>query len=497
MDKPNGSGAARKTNLRAVAPLPDNNTPLPHDEPRECALLAAVLSNARVLDHVLDLVTPVDFYDPARSLIFDAMIQVRATGEQPSRTAIVSWLKDRGTLTQAGGPMEIARLADETPIIGQAVEHAKRIALKAKLRAFILESQTLALEGKGSIGNEAEWLDKATKKLRKHAEGLVPTNAISLRNSIGEFFQQLNQDIERRGEISGYSTGLKELDELTAGWHGGDITLIGGATGFGKSAFAGCQALNVARGVQKEVIEYNGEQVDCDVPIGVAIFSLEMRHHKLSQRLCCGLARVNYQDIRTGNGSYVDMQKLVGASDMISHLPVFIDDDPVLTMARFEAKVARIEGWFAAMGVRLGLVLLDYMQLVDVRAEGDDKSNREIQFNLAGRRLQMFASTFKAQPRALPKINGVRVDVGKLDPSLVAFGVLVQLNDDGHVRESKALLQHAHGFWVLEPAAEEPHGPGRTRRAKIRIKKQREGDSNVVATCWHHSAYTLFSDEER
>ncbi len=487
----------RAPKLRSVPRLPESDAPLPHDETRECALLSAILSNAKSLDHVIDLVTPKDFYDPARAIIFDAMLQIRATGEQPSRAALVSWLNDRGTLAHAGGPMAIARLAYEVPVIGQVVEHARHIALKARVRAFSLESRALSEEAKGDIGNAAEWLDKATKQLRKHADGLIPTNAISLRNSLSEFFQQLNHDIDRRGQISGYSTGLRELDELTAGWHGGDITLIGGATGFGKSAFAGCQAINVASVPQMEVAMYNGAYVDCEVPIGVVIFSLEMRHKKLSQRLCCGLARVNYQDIRTGNGTSADMQKLVGASEMISHLPIFIDDDPMLTMSRFEAKVARIEGWFAAMGVRLGLVLLDYMQLVDVRGEGDDKSNREIQFNLAGRRLQMFASTFKAQPRALPKINGVRVDAGKLDPSLVAFGVLVQLNDEGHVRESKALLQHAHGFWVLEPTSEEPQGPGRTRRAKIRIKKQREGDSNVSATCWHHSAYTLFSDAER
>jgi replicative DNA helicase len=494
----NGSNN-RRGKLHAVPqPTFDSNQVPPHDEERELALLGAILTNGQVANLIVDLVKPADFYDGARGLIFDAMMQLRQTGENISRVSVMSWLKDRGTLTHAGGPMAIGRLANEYPVLGDAVEHAKRIALKAKRRAFILECQATAAEGMGDVGDESDWLDQRSKSLRRHAANMVPSNAVSLRKSIDEFFVQLNADTTRRGAVSGYSTGLHELNELTAGWHGGDVTLIGGPTGFGKSAFMGCQAVGVSSSPQIEVVEVNGNNVDCNVPIGVAIFSLEMRRKKLAQRLCCGMARVNYKLLQTGNAHPHDFQKLIGASDHLSNLPIVIDDAPDLTMDMLEAKLARIQAMFAAFGTRLGLVLIDYMQLMDVSGEGQgEKSNREIQFNLAGRRLQKFASTFLARPKALPVVNGVVVDAGYLDPSLVAFGVLVQLNDDGQVRESKALQMHAHGFWLLEPTDEEPQGPGKTTRAKIRIKKQREGDSNVVATCWRHAAYTLYSDEER
>ncbi len=489
----------RRQDLKLVKPLVANPNQLPpHDEFREQALLSAMLTDARAASLVVDLVTAADFYDGPRGMIFDAIMQLRGANSDISIVSVVEWLKDRGTLAAVGGPGVVARLKTETPVLGHAIEHARKIAMKARRRAFILDCQQAAIECAGDIGdNEAEWLDRRTKEIRHHADKLVPGNAVSLRQSMVEFFEQLNIDTSRNGTITGYSTGIKELDDVTAGWQGGDITLIGGATGQGKSAFAGCQAVNVASKPQREVVEFNGERIDYDVPIGVAFFSLEMRRKKLAQRLCCGLARVNYKLLQTGNGGPHDINDLVGASKHLSRLPIYIDDSPSLTMARFEAKVARIEAMFAAMGVRLGLVILDYMQLVDVQGEGDKNSNRELQLNLAGRRLQKFASTFTARPKALPVIGGKVVDAGLLDPSLVSFGILVQLNDDGAVRESKALLQHAHGFWLLEPSTEEPQGPGKTTRSAIRIKKQREGDTNVLAHCWRHAAWTLYSDDER
>jgi replicative DNA helicase len=488
--------SSRKPYLKPVStPKFDPNQVPPHDEPRELALLGAILTNPRVIELVLDLVTPDDFYDKPRGVIFDAMLQVHKAGETVSRTTVMSWLKDRNLLEQVGGPMAIGRLATEVPASGQAVEHARKIALKAKRRAFILDCYAAAAEAYGDVGDEAEWLDRQTKQLRKHAERLQPSNAISLRKSLETFFQQINRLVNKSGGIAGYSTGLRDLDKLTAGWHGGHVTLVSGKTSAGKSAFAGGQALNVARNPQIEVIDFNGQQIDITVPIGAAIFTLEMKHWEQSQRLCCGLARVNYNLLEIGEVGPLELQRLAGASDELSQLPIVIDDDHDLTMNRLEAKLARIEAMFAAMGVRLGLVVIDYFQLIDVRGEGDKNSSRAERFSEAGRRLKNFVDRFKAKPKALPIINGQVVDAGYLDPSHVAFCVLVQLNKEGDVRECNALEMHAPNHWLIEAPTEEPEGPGLTTTAKIVLKKQRGGKKNSVATCFRHEAYTLFSDE--
>lgn len=490
------TNATRKPDLRLV---PKANTPqdLPHDEPRELALLAAILADARALDLVRDLVAKDDFYDAPRGTIFDAMVQLHSSGDAVSRVTVVSWLKDRQLLEQVGGVMAIGRLASEVPVLGHAVDHARRIAMKAKRRAFIMDAEAKAIACRGNIENEAEWLDEATRQLRRHAEVLRPSNAISIRKSMDIFFQRLNRLASVREGVAGYSTGLRELDRLTAGWHGGHVTLVSGETSAGKSAFAIGQARTVASSHQIEVVEVDDAKYDVRVPIGAAIFTLEMEHDEVSQRLCCGAARVNWLLIETGEIGPNDLQMLAGASDELSQLPIYIDDDHDLTMTSFEAKVARIEAMFAAMGVRLGLVLIDYFQLVDVRGEGDKNANQEQRFNIAARRLKNFASRFKAKPRALPIIDGRVVDAGFLEPSRVAFGVLVQLNNDGNVRECKAVEMHAHNHWLIESPTDEPDGPGATTRAKIRLKKQRGGKKNAVATCFRHDAYTLFTDEER
>jgi replicative DNA helicase len=470
---------------------------LPHDEPRELALLSAVLGDARVLDLVRDIVAKDDFYDLQRGVIFDAMVQLHSSGDVVSRVTVMSWLKDRQLLDMVGGAMAIGRLASDIPVLGHAIDHARKIALKAKRRAFILDAEAKAIACRGNIDNEAEWLDEATRDLRKHADVLRPSNAISIRKSMDVFFQKLNRLANVREGVAGYSTGLRELDRLTAGWHGGHVTLVSGETSAGKSAFAIGQAKTVASSHQIEVVEVDATKFDVRVPIGAAVFTLEMEHDEVSQRLCCGAARVNWLLIETGEIGPNDLSLLAGASDELSQLPIYIDDDHDLTMTSFEAKVARIEAMFAAMGVRLGLVLIDYFQLVDVRSEGDKNANQEQRFNIAARRLKNFASRFRAKPKALPIIDGRVVDAGFLEPSRVAFGVLVQLNNGGNVRECKAVEMHAHNHWLIEAPTDEPDGPGATTRAKIKLKKQRGGKKNSVATCWRHDAYTLFTDDER
>jgi replicative DNA helicase len=493
--------AERKTDLRLVKPTKvDPNQVPPHDELREQALLSAILDNARVADLVVDLVTQADFYDTSRGIIFGAMLDIRAAGEIISIVSVATLLKDRGLLTQVGGPKAIADLKTTIPVLGQAVEHANKIAEKAQLRAFISDCESLRAEAHGDVGNVSEWLAKKSKHFRRYSDGAQPNNAVSLRIALESFFQNLNKMVSRRGAISGYTTGLKELDRHTAGWQVGEITLIGGETGLGKSAFAGGQALSVASAPQVEVIEFEGQQVEVNVPIGVIIFSLEMPKEQFAQRMICGMARVNYKLLQIGEGDAHDLRRLAGASDLLSDLPIFIDDEPDLSEARLEAKVARIEAMFAAIGVRLGLVLLDYFQLMLFVQEGEkSQQNREQLLANAARRLQQFASRFKARPKAFVKMaDGSTVDARQLlDPSLVAFGVLTQLNNDGQVRESKAILQHAQNFWLLEATTETPEGPGKTTRAPIRIKKQRGGEREVVAYCWRHAAYTLYSDDER
>lgn len=489
------SNAAKKTDLRIVKT--STSQELPHDEHRETALLAAVITNARVIDLVRDLVAKEDFYDIARGVIFDSMVQLHSAGDSVSRVSVMSWLKDRDLLGMVGGAAAIGRLATDIPVIGHAVEHARKIASKAKRRAFILDAETAAAECRGDIQDEAEWLDETTRRLRKHAEILRPSNAISLRKSMDGFFLRLNRLANVREGVAGYSTGLRELDKLTAGWHGGHVTLVSGETSAGKSAFGIGQAKNVASSHQIESVEMDGGRVDVRVPIGAAIFTLEMENEEISQRLCCGAARVNWLLIETGDIGPNDLQMLSGAADELSNLPIYIDDDHDLTMMSFEAKVARIEAMFAEMGVRLGLVIIDYFQLMDVRGEGDKNSNQEQRYNIAARRLKNFASRFRARPRALPIVNGQVVRAGHLETSSVAFGVLVQLNNDGNVRECKAVEMHSHNHWLIEAPAGEPDGPGSTTRAVIRLKKQRGGKKNSVATCWRHDAYTLFTDDER
>lgn len=493
----------RKPELRLVpAPRIDPNRVQPHAPDLERALVASILLDERVIDLVLDLVAREDFYDQALGTIYEAASELRRNCSPVGLVSVTAWLRDRSLLEKVGGAVAIASIAQLAPVIGHAVDHARAIALKSKLRRLIAECQIIDAEAHGDVGDVARYLEHAGRRLHMITDSHVGRSSVGMRESMQSAFRELGIIAQRRGQLSGYPTKLVEVDLQTGGMHGTDVTMLGGETGRGKSALAGCIAVNIASSPQIEQMQIGHQAVDVTVPIGVGWFSLEMPHKQLATRLACALGRVDFNKISTGNWNHDDWDRLAGAASVLSELPIEIDDDSDLTINRLAAKVARMEADFARRGIRLGLVILDYIQLMDGREEAEKGATRERQLNEIGRQVKKLAGRFLARPHALVQVGDRVEDYGVLEPSGVSWMVLTQLNEEGEIRESKALGMHANNIWILEQPKDTAGGPrwtgpSKTQLAHIHIKKQRSGPRNVRASVWWHEAYTLFSDEER
>lgn len=479
----------RRPELRLVtAPSAPSGAVPPHDLDAEASVLSSLMLDVSHLDRVRDLLPPEAFYSRANRTVYGAIVEVRAAGQEVDIVTVAGWLRDREVLQQIGGASYLAQIADATPAVANVLEHARIVSRKWMLRQTIAQCQRIAAEGYGDVGEELAYVRAAADRLEEIARSAEPSAGVRLRESLtwamGEVMASADRD---RRKLFGYDTGFRELNRLTGGMIGKTVTMLGAETGRGKSAFTGNLSVNVAVEPEVETDERGQEHV---VPRGVVIFSLEMPHEQFSLRMACAQGRVDFGRIKAGEWQRDDFARLLAGKDFLDALPIVIDDDPDLTVARLGAKVARVEQEMAAEGVRLALVVVDYAQLMDGADVSERGGNRERELNQIGRRIKRLSRTLMARPKGLAETG-------------IAWLLLTQLTEDGEIRDCRALGQHADNFWIIEhekdggaawdTAAQEAG----TRSASILIKKQRQGPRMVRAPLWWHAKYTLFSDEER
>lgn len=444
--------------------IPDVSGRLPpHDLGAEAYLLSWLMRRGEY-PIVADLVTAEDFYAEENALIWEAIAALDAAEKPTTHVLIASWLNDRERLEKAGGEQyiqEIVRRSHLTPASSATQslpECARIVAKKAQQRRVIAAAQLIAAEGYGDVGDPDLWMASATSRIQELAKEADPETGVHIQQSIRETAEAVREMLAHKGRIIGISTGFRELDKHTSGLQKGQTTLISGETGSGKTALACNIALNVA-----------------EQGIGVMIFSLEMRHQELASRLSCAKARVSWQNLCAGRSSVDDLARLDTANQALSVQPIIVDDSSDLTPSKLRARLVRVGERFKVAGLPLGLVVLDYLQLMDGKELVERGANREQEVSKIARE---FIRVVREQ-----EMHGL---------------LLSQLNDDGQIRESRAALQHSHNWWNLE--REQPQKgrwappPDGSEIVSIWIKKQRSGPRGVVARTNFHPEFVLFAD---
>jgi replicative DNA helicase len=450
-----------------------NGRPPPADLDAEAAVLSSVLLGG-ALDVVLAIARPSDFFATSHQRILAAAIEVSKAGTPVDLVTVAACLRDQELLQHIGGAAYLAKLANEVPSVLNVGAHARIVAGLAARRRVIAEAQLVAAEGYGEV--EPDWTARAPARLAEAAALPSPTEEGTM--PIGESLNVAMAKFRRAetGRMTGTPTGFAELDRLTAGLEGGDLTFLAAESSAGKSALAGNIAVNVASRPRVVTTADGGEAV---VPLGTLYFTPEMPHDELSTRMACAQGRANAARIRSGKAPPEDWDGLIAGAAYLQSLPIEFDDDAHLTVAKVRARTTRVQAAFAARGVDLALVVVDYLQLMDGRDEVERGSNREREVSEIGKRLRQASRDF-------PTIHWL---------------ILSQLNEDGQLRESRALEQHAPNIWILsrddKPRDRWSGDVDPAQPARIFIKKQRNGPRRVTAHTWFHPSFCLFSDEER
>jgi replicative DNA helicase len=383
----------------------------PHDLDAEAAVLSAILLSRDALDRVLEILKPEHFYSDANGRIYEAAQELAISGTPIDIISVASWLRDRERLAQIGGAAYLAQLADATPAVSHVSAHASVVYEKWRVRQLIATCQRVAAEGYGDVGVIQEFIDGAEQSIYELARTPQGTTTQPIAQVLKAAFEQITAAAERGDRITGISTGYEKLDAKTAGLHDGDLTIVAARPGMGKTSFVLNLAVNVAspRAVSAPGPGEAGHGVERHEPgFGVAVFSLEMPREQLATRMVCSEGRVDLGRLRQGFLQPDDWRRLTEAASYLSSLPIWIDDTPALGILELRAKVRRIQAEYdrgpgaGAPGRRVGLVVVDYLQLMKGR---DGVNSREQEISEISRGMKQLAKELKVPVIALSQLN--------------------------------------------------------------------------------------------
>ena len=353
----------------------------PQNLEAEMSALGSMMIERSALEKGLEILRPEDFYRPAHQEVFDALSSLSERDEPVDLITVQEALRKRGKLDECGGTEYLMALVDSVPTAANLEHYAKIVEQKSILRKLISAGTAII----GLAQNEDEQIDSVTDRAEQLVFGVA-------QRRIGEYFRPITplvmqtwEWIDKRyhdkGETSGIATGFTKLDHMTSGLQPSDLVIIAGRPSMGKTALALDIAVNAA----------------CKAKETVAIFSIEMSAEQLVQRMVCAAARANAHRLRTGYFQDEEWNRLAKASSDLWDAPIYIDDTTDITALGMRAKCRRLK---AEHG--LGLVVVDYLQLMRSRKDMD---NRQQEISEIVRSLKGLARELKVPVVAMSQLS--------------------------------------------------------------------------------------------
>ena len=340
----------------AAKSAPSPKTP-PHSMEAEQSVLGGLLLNNRAWFELADFLSEEDFYTQDHRLIFRAIGELLAANQPCDFVTLSEHLRARNLLDQAGGLAYLGMLAADTPGASNIRAYADIVRSHAVLRGLIAAGQDIAGMGYNPEGRTpAQLIDDAEQKvfaIRSRTE-----KAASAYHDMPRLIERVEQRIEalRRNpeSFSGLSTGFTEFDKLTTGLHPGDLVVVAGRPGMGKTSFA----MNIA------------EHVAIERKLPTAVFSMEMSADQLALRILSSFGRIDQQRLRSGNLEDHDWSRLVSAGGLLREAPLYIDETGALNPLELRARARRM-----AARHQIKLVVVDYIQLMQVPNTRENRTN--------------------------------------------------------------------------------------------------------------------------
>ena len=439
-----GSGDRRR---ESPAPLPVAGRVLPHSDEAEAGLLACCLiDGADVVARCQEQkMTAEAFHNPAHRLIFEAIWSVYEKKATVDVILVCEELSTRGHLEEIGGPAFVSEVSNRIETTAHAVHFIDIVREKYLLRRLI-RTATQTVEKCFNFAHEGleTFIEEIEQEIFRISEDRIAESAQPISHSVGEAVKIIHKLIERKGELSGITSGFTDLDKLTFGFHPQEMIVLAARPSMGKTSLA----LNMAEAAVLPRRER-------DKPTPTLIFSLEMSAEQLAMRLLCSRARVSAVRMRESFLNREEMERLAASALEIKQAPLWIDDSGHLTIVELRAKARRLHA-----RQNLGMVIIDYLQLVSGL---DNRVQREQQIAEISRGLKAMAKELGLPVIVLSQLNR-ESEKEKRQPRL------------SDLRESGSIEQDADVVLLLaRPRDAKDDFSVATDRADLIVAKQRNG----------------------
>lgn len=441
-----------------------NKQNVPQNTEAEASLLGAILIDSDAIVKIADTVTAEDFYDPRHKHIYDALTRLYERREPIDVLTLADQLKNTGVLEIIGGPAYLTELTNFVPTAAHVEQYAEIVAQKALRRRLITVSQDMVELGYDESKSLKELIEDAETRLFKVSEQHVKQSLVSIESILSESFERLDDLHKDKKKIRGIPTGYRDLDNLLAGLQRSDLFILAARPAMGKTAFVLNLAHNVAIGAKEPVL----------------IFSLEMSKEQLVDRLLAMESGVDAWALRTGNLTDSDFEKLSHAMGTLSEAPIYIDDTPGITVSDMRTKARR-----EAHQHKLGLVIVDYLQLMSGGSNYSNQANRVQEISEISRGLKGMARELNVPLIALSQLSR---SVESRSPQIPQ---LADLRESGSIEQDADIVAFLYREDYYNPETD------RQNIMDVLIKKHRNGPVDNVELYFNRDKQLIRSIDKR
>lgn len=448
----------------------------PFSDESEMSLLGSMILDPRVVGEVVDAsITPESFYKQSHAVIYEAIVRIADKGGTFDLVQLMEAIRDKDLLDDVGGQGYLLSLAESVPAAVNWPYYARRVRELSDLRRMIDASgQTLfecyhpgLYEDQGGV---TAIIDRAERRVYEVSDAATAASKAVAEESLGTVLSRRLDEIDAStgGVLTGVTTGLLDLDEMLGGWQRGDMIIVGARPSMGKTALGLQAAVAAAR---------------AGVPVGV--LSLEMSRAAVAERMLCSEGRIDGTRLRRKFLSDEEWRKVSLTGGELFALPIFIDDQPGLTLMQARSRGRRLRARHD-----IGLLVIDYLQLMSEPSAS--RENRQTEVSAISRGLKALARELNIPVLVLAQLNRNVEGRSDLRPRMSDLRESGSIEQDADV----IILLHREEYYHKADPTWAQDNPDKVGVADLIVDKQRMGATGVVKTVWESSS-TRFLDHAK
>lgn len=430
----------------------------PSDTAAEAAVLGSMLADRDATIKAIEILKAEDFYREDHREVYTAMLELYGLGEPIDFLTVKKNLERRGSLDKIGGSTFISNLIDSVPTTSNIEAYVSIVEEKSTLRNLIKAANDIISVGYAGTEELDSIIEKTEKRIFDVLQNRNTRGYSSIKDILIDAFDNIDKLYKNKSNVSGLPSGFIDLDLKTSGLNNSELIILAARPAMGKSAVA----INIA------------QYIATHAKTPVMIFSLEMSKEQIVNRILCSEAEVDSMKVRTGKLDSNDWVKLGKASGTLAEVPMYIDDTPGLSSAELRAKCRK-----AKLEKDIGLVVIDYLQLMESKAAAGGGRQQEI--SEISRSLKILAKELNVPVIALSQLS--RAPEGRTDHR----PILSDLRESGSIEQDADIVMFLYRDDYYNPDSEKKN------IGELIIAKNRSGATGTVELAWI-GQYTKFAN---